>query len=141
MAQRSRGVARALQQQLRSALELTRALSVTAEQLHERLAHNALHPSRKLRLLHLRFLAAPEPNTPPQLLASTARALLGDPHLRIRVLAATQLGAGGHDVLRALAGDSQLEQELHEQKGLHRGVSVARQEQAAYHSPHGRWLV
>lgn len=69
-------------------------------------------PSRKLRLLNLRFLAAPETNAPPQLLASTARALLGDPYLPLRVLAAAQLGAEGHAVLRALAADSQLEQEL-----------------------------
>lgn len=102
-----------LEQQLRSALELTRALSVTPEQLHERLAHNALHdPSRKLRLLNLRFLVAAETKTPPRLLASTARALLSDQHLPIRVLAAAQLGAEGHGALRALAADSRLEHEL-----------------------------
>lgn len=102
-----------LEQQLRSALEITRALSVTAEQLPERLAHNAVHdPSRKLRLLNLRFLVAPETRTPPPLLASTARALLADQHLPIRLLAAAQLGAEGQRVLRALAADSQVEHDL-----------------------------
>jgi hypothetical protein len=102
-----------VQEQLRSALEVTRALSVTAEQLPQRLAHNALHdPSRKLRLLNLRFLVAPATQASPQLLASTARALLAEPHQPIRLLAAAQLGAEGHGVLRALAADSQVEHDL-----------------------------
>ncbi|MEY4546906.1 MAG: hypothetical protein RL685_3101 [Pseudomonadota bacterium] len=90
---------------LHSAVALAQLLSVPPDALHQRLAQNALEDAEPaVRLQNLRFLVAAETHTPPELLASTARALLRDVY-SVRLLAAQQLGVQGHAALRGLAAD------------------------------------
>lgn len=89
--------------QLRWLCKVAGQLSVPPAALHERLARNArLDPAPDVRLCNLRFLVARETRTPQALLDSTARALLGDVHPPVQLLAALQLGADGLPTLRAL---------------------------------------
>lgn len=96
-----------LSQQLRWLCKLAGLLSVPRESLHERLARNALRdPAPGVRLTNLRFLLAPDTRTPRELVVSTARALLGDVHAPVQLLAALQLGAEGLPTLRSLLASS-----------------------------------
>jgi HEAT repeat protein len=93
--------------------QLSKALTVTRESLHQRLSDNALRdPHPAVRWRNLRFLAQPQTRTPADLLLSTARALLADPSGAVRTLAARQLGAEGLAVLRAEASNAQAHHEL-----------------------------
>jgi hypothetical protein len=95
---------------LRNTAALARELAVPADDLHERLAFNAIHdPARDVRLANLRFLLAPELETPPALAASVAASLLTDVHAPVRLLAAERLGQQGHPVLFSLAADPALD--------------------------------
>lgn len=110
---------------LLNAVALARLLSVPPEALHGRLAKNALEdPAPAVRLKNLRFLVAAQTQTPPALLASTARTLLGDVH-PVRLLAAQQLGAAGHATLRGLAtsADVKLEQRVAAASSLGQGAT------------------
>jgi hypothetical protein len=98
-----------LVQMLRSLAHIARLLSVPPSSLHQRLADNAVNdPSPGVRLRNLQFIADPSTRTPPQLVASVSRSLLGDVHPRVRLLAAQGVGAEGHVVLAALAADPRL---------------------------------
>ncbi|MEY4547108.1 MAG: hypothetical protein RL685_3303 [Pseudomonadota bacterium] len=93
--------------------QLGKALAVTSDTLHQRLSDNALRdPSAGVRWRNLRFLAAPETQTPPALLASTARALLTDQDNAVRVLAGQHLGAEGFPVLRTELTDAGVHVEI-----------------------------
>lgn len=93
--------------------QLGRALAVNRANVHQRLSENALRdPSPTARWRNLRFLAAAQTQAPPQLLAATAHALLGDASGAVRTLAARQLGTSGFAVLRAEASDAQAHHEL-----------------------------
>jgi HEAT repeat protein len=82
---------------------------VTPGELHQRLTENAAKdPSHEVRLNNLRQLADPSTRTPGPLLAATARKLLTDPHVPVRLLAAAQLGAEGDPTLLAVASDRTL---------------------------------
>jgi hypothetical protein len=84
-----------------------RLLSVPPESLHERLAHNAVNdPVAGVRLQNLRFLADTATGTSTAFLAGTARALLEDPDIAVRVLAARHAGRAGQPVLQAIIGDA-----------------------------------
>ena len=86
--------------------QLSQQLTVTRDSLHQRLAHNAVRdPSPAVRLQNFRFLAEPRIETPLGLLTSTARELLADDHVPLRLAAAVQLGSEGNPVLDALATD------------------------------------
>lgn len=99
-----------LPQLLRNVAALARLLNVEPTELPQRLANNALEdPAAGVRLKNLRYLVAPETQAPPELLASTAAALLHDTHPPIRWLAAAHAGEAGHAVLRALAADPALD--------------------------------
>jgi hypothetical protein len=103
---------------------LAELLSVTPDSLPSRLAHNALHDSTPdVRLRNLRYLVAAETRAPVELLASTARQLLGDRRHDIRFHAACQLGADGHPTLQALAADGAIDSALRAQAlgALHEG--------------------
>lgn len=93
--------------------QLGSALAVTRATLPQRLSENAVRdPDPGVRWRNLRFLAAPDTQTPPQLLTATAHALLGDPSGAVRTLAARQLGAQGFAVLQAEARSEQAHHEL-----------------------------
>lgn len=95
-----------LQQLLRSVAALAHLLSIAPAELPARLARNAIDdPAPGVRLANLRYLAAPETQAPPELLAATAAELLLDSHAPTRLLAATHAGEAGHAVLRAVAAD------------------------------------
>jgi len=83
---------------------LAAKLDVAPGFLHEQLAHNAIHdPSPGVRLRNIRFLAEPSTRTPPAVLVATARALLSDRTVPVRLWAAKQLGHEGSEALVALA--------------------------------------
>lgn len=99
-----------LEQQLDALALLGAELSVLPSTLHRRLALNArTDPSPGVRLTNLRFLSRPSQHTSAELLRNTARALLGDPDVDVRSLAACQLGAEGFPALRAIANDRSLD--------------------------------
>jgi hypothetical protein len=101
---------------LHSVALLARLLSVPRGALPERLAYNAANdPQPQVRLQNLRFLVASDTGAPPELLASTAAALLGDEHAPVRLLAAQHAGEAGHAALRALIADRQLDCSLRAQ--------------------------
>jgi HEAT repeats len=102
-----------LVQMLQFFSHLAELLTVTNGSLHQRLAHNAVSdPSPDVRLQNLRFLADPSTHTPFPLLASTARALLSDEHVPVRLMAAMQLRPEGNLVLSALAANPEVETAL-----------------------------
>lgn len=71
----------------------------------------AVDPSAGVRLRNLSFLVEPRTRTPRALLESTARALLTDPDIAVRLLAAAQLGPEGGPVFLALLSDPEQEAE------------------------------
>jgi len=94
---------------LKSLSRLGKALRVTPDSLHRRLADNATHdPIPGVRLKNLHFLIHPSTRTPEALVASTARAVLSDVSAPVRLLAARQLPAEGRPVLSALLSDARL---------------------------------
>jgi HEAT repeat protein len=98
-----------LVQEVRFLAQLARRLSVTPSELHQRLTENAVaDPSHEVRLTNLRHLADPGTRTPAPLLAATARKLLSDPHVPVRLLAAAQLGAEADPTLLGVASDRTL---------------------------------
>lgn len=98
-----------LEQQLRALARLAAELSVLPSTLHRRLALNArTDPSAGVRLRNLRFLTQPRLCAERELRAATARALLADPDLDIRLLAAGELGPEGFPALREIAADQSL---------------------------------
>jgi HEAT repeats len=102
-----------LVQTLQFIAHLSQLLSVNQSSLHERLVFNALRdPSPAVREKNLRFLVDPNTHTPSALLASTARALLADEHLSLRLVAAQLLGPEGSPVLCALALDPSVDTDL-----------------------------
>lgn len=104
---------RSLPQLLRGVALLARLLSIPRGTLPARLAHNAANdPEPQVRLQNLRFLVAPETSAPPELVESTAAALLGDEYSPVRLLAAQHAGAAGHAVLRALIADTEIDLSL-----------------------------
>lgn len=99
-----------LEQQLDALALLGAELSVLPSTLHRRLALNArLDPCAGVRLCNLRFLTRPRVGAPAQLQGDTARALLADPDLDVRLLAARQLDQDGFPALRAIANDRSLD--------------------------------
>jgi hypothetical protein len=95
-----------LEQQIELFAQLGAELSVLPSTLHRRLAQNAVaDPSAGVRLANLRYLAQPGLGSPLSLLEDTARALLTEPDVALRSLAARQLGAEGYPVLSTLAAD------------------------------------
>lgn len=89
--------------------QLTQRLTVTNGSLHQRLADNAKSdPSPGVRLQSLRFLTDAATRTPSELLASTARVLLTDEQVSVRLLAALQLGPEGSPVLGELVMNPQV---------------------------------
>jgi len=117
-----------LVEKLRDLAELAALLSVTRQELHERLAHNAVHdPSPGVRLLNLRFLTDESTRAPALLVRVTAGALLSDVSARVRLLAAQQLQAVGHPQLSELASNSGLKTELRVEalRALHAGGAPA----------------
>jgi hypothetical protein len=101
---------------LHSVALLARLLSVPRSKLPERLAYNAANdPQPQVRLQNLRFLVASDTGAPPELVASTAAALLGDEHTPVRLLAVKHAGQPGHAVLRALIADTELDLSLRAQ--------------------------
>jgi hypothetical protein len=89
---------------LRFTSRLAAKLDVAPGFLHEQLSHNAMHdPSPEVRLQNIRFLAEPSTRTPPATLVATARALLSDRTVPVRLWAARQLGHEGSQALVALA--------------------------------------
>ncbi|MEY2930891.1 MAG: hypothetical protein RL033_1640 [Pseudomonadota bacterium] len=93
--------------------QLGKSLAVTSDTLQQRLSDNALRdPDAGVRWRNLRFLAAPATQTPPALLASTARALLKDKDNAVRVLAGQQLGEEGFPVLRTELTDAGVHVEI-----------------------------
>jgi hypothetical protein len=104
---------RSLPSLLRGVARLARLLSVPRGTLPARLAYNAANdPEPQVRLQNLRFLVASETSAPPELVESTAAALLGDEHSPVRLLAAQHAGEAGHAVLRALIADRRLDLSL-----------------------------
>jgi hypothetical protein len=107
---------RSLSPLLQGVARLARLLSVPRGTLPARLAYNAANdPQPQVRLQNLRFLVASETSAPPELVASTAAALLGDEHTPVRLLAVQHAGEPGHAVLRALIADTKLDLSLRAQ--------------------------
>jgi hypothetical protein len=107
-----------LVQELRFLAQLARRLCVRPGELHQRLTENAVSdPSHEVRLNNLRQLVDPSTRTPGPLLAVTARKLLADPHIPVRLLAAAQLGAEADRALLAIACDGTL-QTAHRREAL-----------------------
>lgn len=93
--------------------QLGQRLTVTSDSLHQRLAHNAMHDrSPSVRLQNFQFLAEPSTATLLPLLISTARELLADDHVPVRLAAAVHLDSEGSSVLDALACNPRVETAL-----------------------------
>jgi HEAT repeat protein len=99
-----------LEQIVQAIAALGSELSVPSEQVPDRLAQNAQRdPSPEVRLKNFQFLLDSEVGTPRALLEATARALLADGHIPLRIMAARQLGLRAASALVALIRQAELE--------------------------------